>query len=188
LSRWPIVEEQTVALPDPDQRGSGRIVLSTRIAAPGGTLSFFSAHLDSHPAASAARVVQVTSLARLVSRADRSVYPPVVTGDFNAEAQSDEMRLLEGHLTAPVVPGQVLVNAWRYASAGCVEPTWDPTNPHVATTGEPAAVVDHILVGTPSRGGAGRVLAVWRFGSARRRGIWPSDHAGVAARLQAAPT
>jgi endonuclease/exonuclease/phosphatase family metal-dependent hydrolase len=42
-------------------------------------------------------------------------HPPVLTGDFNAVPDSDEMRLLGGMRTAPAEPGQVLLDAWEYA-------------------------------------------------------------------------
>jgi endonuclease/exonuclease/phosphatase family metal-dependent hydrolase len=185
LSRWPILESAAVDLPHTEARNLGNTALAASIAAPGGTLYFATTQLDSHPAASAARVEQVSTLARMVDSAPATTFPPVVTGDFNAVAESDEMRLLEGHLTAPVVPGQVLVNAWRYATPYDHGPTWDPRNPHVAATGEPAARIDHILVGLPTEGGTGRVVDVARFGTRPERGVWPSDHAGVAARLAA---
>lgn len=34
---------------------------------------------------------------------------------LNAEPDADEVRLLCGHNKTPVVPGLVLVDAWRYA-------------------------------------------------------------------------
>jgi endonuclease/exonuclease/phosphatase family metal-dependent hydrolase len=183
VSRWPILDSRAFDLPFGARGNYGRTVLAAVIDVPGGTLPFFSTQLDSHPADSAVRVTQVTRLARLVSDHRSATYPPVVAGDFNAIAESDEMRLLEGHLTDPVVPGQVLVDAWRYAPAGESGATWDRRNPHVAATGEPAARIDHILVGLPSALGAGRVLDVARFGTDPVHGVWPSDHAGVTARL-----
>ena len=44
--------------------------------------------------------------------------PVVVLGDMNAEPDSDEIRLLCGHKTAPAREGFVLVDAWRYAAEG----------------------------------------------------------------------
>jgi endonuclease/exonuclease/phosphatase family metal-dependent hydrolase len=183
LSRWPILGSAVIDLPHGAAGDQGRMALSASIAAPGGTLPFFTTQLDSHPASSAVRVDQVTALARMVHSTSVASFPPVVTGDFNAGPESDEMRLIEGHLTAPVVPGQVLVNAWRYAPSSDDGATWDPRNPYVAATGEPAARIDHILVGLPTPAGAGRVLEVKRFGAHPVRGVWPSDHAGVVVRL-----
>jgi endonuclease/exonuclease/phosphatase family metal-dependent hydrolase len=82
-------------------------------------------------------------------------FPPVVTGDLNAEPDADEVRL-----------------------------TWDRRNPYVAATGEPSARIDYVLVGLPTAGGAGRVRSAPLIGDQPVRGVWPSDHAGVLAELQ----
>jgi endonuclease/exonuclease/phosphatase family metal-dependent hydrolase len=66
----------------------------------------------------------------------------ILTGDLNAEPDSDEVRLLSGHKTAPAVPGQVFVDAWLYADPSARGCTWDRTNPAVDATGEPNARID----------------------------------------------
>jgi len=103
----------------------------------------------------------------------------VLAGDLNAEPDSDEVRLLCGHKTAPVVPGHVLVDAWRWADPGDPGWTWDRRNPHVAATGEPSARIDHVLVGPPTSDGRGAVLGARLAGNAPVEGVWPSDHAAV---------
>ena len=110
----------------------------------------------------------------------------VLTGDMNAEPDSDEMRLLGGHKTAPSEPGLVLVDAWRYADPALRPWTWDRANPHVAATMEPSARIDYILVGPPRSDGRGHVRSIRRIGDAPVRGVWPSDHAGLVAELGAA--
>jgi endonuclease/exonuclease/phosphatase family metal-dependent hydrolase len=111
-------------------------------------------------------------------------FPPVVTGDLNAEPDADELRLLGGHKTAPVVPGQILVDAWSYADPRTPGWTWDRRNPYVAATGEPSARIDYVLVGLPTASGAGQVRSLRRIGDQPVNGVWPSDHAGVLAELQ----
>jgi hypothetical protein len=91
-----------------------------------------------------------------------------------------------GHKTAPMVPGLVLVDAWRYADPMSPGWTWDRPNPYVAATGEPSARIDNVLVGLP------RPLAPIRVESVRLIGDQPpgwhlaSDHAGVLAEFQPA--
>jgi hypothetical protein len=53
----------------------------------------------------------------------------VVTGDLNAEPDADEIRLLGGYKTAPVVPGLVLVDAWSYVDPMTPGWTWDRRRP-----------------------------------------------------------
>ena len=65
------------------------------------------------------------------------------------------------HKTAPVVPGLVLVDAWRYADPMSPGWTWDRPNPYVAATGEPSARIDNVLVGC---------LGLWRRSGWSRSG------------------
>src|SRR5438876_587895 len=82
--------------------------------------------------------------------------------------------LVGGDLTEPVVPGQVLLNAWQFAGPGDPGYTWDRRNPHVAEGPEPSGRIDHIWVGLryTSRG-PGHVRSVRLAGDAPIEGIWP---------------
>jgi endonuclease/exonuclease/phosphatase family metal-dependent hydrolase len=181
LSRWPLTHAEHEPLP-----GHGTEawpVLHAVIDAPSGPVPVFCTHLHSHPAGSAARTVQVSHLARYV--ADRAIdggHPPVLAGDFNALPESDEIRLLEGVLTAPSVDGQVLLDSWRYADPSAAGHTWDRRNPHVAATGEPGGRIDYVFVGPPA-GGRGAVRSVRLAGAHPERGTWPSDHFAVLVEL-----
>nr|WP_202885704.1 endonuclease/exonuclease/phosphatase family protein [Kribbella sandramycini] len=180
LSRWPIAEREAVHLSGDD----GRTALLARIRTPYGDLPFFTTQLTSTVGASAQRCGQVAELCRLIAeRSAGCAYPAVLTGDLNAEPQSDEIRLLGGHLTAPVVPGLVLVDAWRYAEDAEAGLTWQRKNPHVAAGLEPDARIDYVHVGLPSATGAGAVKGVRVLADAPVNGVWPSDHAAVLAEL-----
>lgn len=181
LSRWPIGERAVLPLPAGDARPEGRTALHARLDADV-PIPVFTTQFNSHPAQSAVRVAQVRSLAGFVAGHRGTGFPPIVTGDLNAEPDSDEVRLLCGHKTAPAHPDLVLVDAWRYAAAEQAEWTWDRRNAHVAATREPSARIDYILVGLPTAAG-GAVRAAARIGDAMTAGVWPSDHAGVAAEL-----
>ncbi|MEO3841877.1 endonuclease/exonuclease/phosphatase family protein [Streptomyces sp. B22F1] len=185
LSRWPITEQDTAVLPAGEEEPDGQQALYARVAAPGGvTVPFFTTHLISYPHASATRTAQVSALARFVhERRGDGDFPPVVTGDFNAEPDSDEMRLLCGTKTAPAVRGQVLLDAWRYAHPTAVGATWDLVNPYAARTLEWHTRIDYVLVGPPGPVGEGHVRDVRRAGDGPVDGVWPSDHCAVVADL-----
>ncbi|GAA2354969.1 endonuclease/exonuclease/phosphatase family protein [Streptomyces carpaticus] len=186
LSRWPVEESAVVPLPRGDGPDEGRVALYARIAAPGGPVPFFTTHLHSGPAGSGVRCAQVRTLARLVAdRRGGGAFPPVVTGDFNAEPDSDEIRLLGGRLTAPAVPGQMLLDAWRYAGPGQPSATWDTANPYLADGLGLDIRVDYIHTGLPAADGTGRVRSVRRAGDGPVDGVWPSDHFAVVAELEA---
>lgn len=190
LSKWPITTWSETPLPVLD--GQERLALHATVAAPGGRLPFFTTHF-SHPAgASATRVAQAHTLASFVAAhtSPDDPYPPVVTGDLNAEPDSDELRLLGGVLTTSAVPGLVLLDAWRFAPDGTPGHTWDHRNLYLAEDPYPDARIDYVLVG-PARAGRGRVRGVRLAGDAAvslpaeaaGAGVWPSDHFAVVADL-----
>lgn len=171
LSRWPVREQATLLLPAPAELADGRMALYARLAAPSYDVPFFTTHLTSADDASAVRCEQVSALAEFVAahRGD-TVFPAVVTGDFNAEPDSPEVRLLGDH---------ALYDAWTHAAPSTPSATWNPAGPN------PYARIDYLHVGPPGPGGIGRVRAVRRAGAAPVAGVWPSDHTAVAADLSA---
>ncbi len=181
LSRWPLRVVQEHALPPGDAADEGRTALAVVVEHPDGPWPVVTTHLSSDPAHSAVRVEQVRGVARvladLTAQAGPQALPGLVAGDFNAEPDSDEMRLISGLLTAPPVPGQVLVDAWRMRRDDDPGWTWRRENAYLAT-GNPDARIDHVLVGLRA--------VVTDVGLVGERpvdlggdAVWPSDHAGV---------
>jgi endonuclease/exonuclease/phosphatase family metal-dependent hydrolase len=184
LSRWPISAQAQVDLPIGDLVDEGRVAVHARIDAPGGTLPMFTTHLTYGLGRSQVRTEQVRALAEFVAgHAADCAYPPVVTGDFNAEPGSDEIRLLGGVVTAPAVPGLVLIDAWRYADPGNPGFTWDRRNGYLASSIIPDSRIDYILAGL-SRHGRGHLRSAKLAGAAPVGNVWPSDHFAVVAELQ----
>jgi endonuclease/exonuclease/phosphatase family metal-dependent hydrolase len=183
LSRWPIVEQAEISLPPTDDHP--RLGLHALVDTPSGRLPFFTTHFSHQLGASAVRLAQARVLAGFIARhgVDHP-WPPVVTGDLNAEPDSDELRLLGGILTPPAVPGLVLVDAWRYADPDqpATGHTWVRGNPYRADDPTPDARIDHILVGLPGTG-YGRIRSARLAGNRPADGVWPSDHFAVVADL-----
>lgn len=185
LSRWPITARNVLRLPAPPDIDDGRLALYARLDAPDHPVPFFTTHLASPLHASAVRCQQVTALSEFIAthRAGTD-FPPIVTGDFNALPDSDEIRLFNGVRTAPAVPGQSFFDTWDYADPGIPGATWDITNPYVHPGLGPSARIDYIHVGAPAGPeGEGTVRAVRRAGAGPVDGVWPSDHAAVVADL-----
>ena len=180
LSRWPLRDVHTEVLP---AGGQAQVLLSVVIDTPAGSLRCVTTHLTPSLTASAQRVAQVRALARHVATADVTDLPPVVVGDFNAEPASDEMRLLEGHLTAPAEPGLLLADTWRWATGSdrWDGATWRPDNPAVAARGEPPSRVDHVLPRPRAgpRAGRGRGRGAVSVTEARDGASARPDHAGA---------
>ena len=182
LSRRPITGTEHETL-EAGELADGRTILFAAVETAAGTVPFFTTQLSSPPDQSALRCAQVAQVSRFIARHAGGGLPPVLTGDLNAEPDSDEIRLLCGHKTAPAVPGQVLVDAWRYADPAEPGDTWDRRNPFVRATHEPSSRIDYVLVGPPGKDGAGHVVRAWRGGAEPVAGVWPSDHAAVVAEL-----
>jgi endonuclease/exonuclease/phosphatase family metal-dependent hydrolase len=184
LSRWPIASHTQARLPAGQIEDERRVAVHARIETPDGALPVFTTHLTYGPGLSRVRTAQARALARFVTQhAADCAYPPVVTGDLNAEPGSDELRLLGGLLTSPAVPGLVLIDAWRYAEPADPGFTWDHRNGYQAASVIPDSRIDYILVGLP-RHRRGKVRSVQLAGTAPVDGIWPSDHFAVVADLE----
>ena len=162
LSRRPITGTGHKTL-EAGELADRRTILFAAVKTPAGTVPFFTTQLSSPPDQSALRCAQVAQVAASSPGSGRRL-PPVLTGDLNAEPDSDEIRMLCGHKTAPAVPGQVLVDAWRYAEPGPGD-TWDRSNPFVRATHEPSSRIDYVLVGPPGKDGAGHVVRAWPGGA-----------------------
>ncbi|HET6635159.1 MAG TPA: endonuclease/exonuclease/phosphatase family protein [Streptomyces sp.] len=185
LSRRPIAERDVVELPARPGDDDGRLALYARIDGPTHQVPFFTTHLTSDIDASAIRCQQVKALVEFVaSHSDGTDFPPVITGDFNAWPDSDEVRRFGGYKTAPAVPGQVFLDAWAYADPAQPSATWNAANPYVAAGFEPSVRIDYIHLGPPGPEGLGSVTAVRRVGDEPVGGVWPSDHAAVLADLR----
>jgi endonuclease/exonuclease/phosphatase family metal-dependent hydrolase len=186
LSRWPITRTSTYALPT-GAGDAGRTALFALVTEPAGPVPFFTTQLTSAVGNSALRSDQVRALARIVVEESPERASPLVTGDFNAEPDSDEIRLLGGHKTPPAVPGLVLLDAWRYADPTASGFTWDRLNPAVLATGEPDARIDYVFLGhRASSDSAPRVRSAALAGNEPIDGVWPSDHAAVVVELELA--
>lgn len=178
VARWPITDSVTVELPV-SGRDEGRTALLAHIATPDIPLLVVTTQLTSAPHRSAARCEQVRRLAAAVVEHRRPDELVVVTGDLNAEPDSDEVRLLCGHKTAPAVDGFVLLDAWRFADRQDPGWTWDRRNPHVAATGEPDSRIDYVLISPHPDLGIPGVSGVRTIGEGTPGAPWPSDHLGV---------
>ncbi len=183
LSRWPIKRHDSIMLYGKKETGEGRGALFAEIDGPRGLIPVFSTHLNWKFEHSHIRQRQVTDLARFVDSARPLSFPPIVCGDFNAEPQSEEIRMLKGLTTCPV-EGLFFHDAWSVAGGTGAGMTWDNANPYVAVKLEPDRRIDYILVGWPEARGAGHILKCKVTGHEPVDDVWPSDHHAVLAELR----
>ncbi len=95
-SRFPILESEAIALPDAGD-GERRCALSATLDSPLGPLSFTCTHLHWKFRHGEVRERQVQAVCDLVLRRRlRGGFPSILVGDFNAEAESAEIRFVTG--------------------------------------------------------------------------------------------
>ncbi len=100
LARAPVAEVRVLALPEP-RPGDARILLSGQVATDGGPIWVHTTHLHYRLDDGVAREHQVVAIdgeLRALGR-DNTSPPQILCGDFNATADSDELRFLRGLTT-----------------------------------------------------------------------------------------
>ena len=194
LSRWPIDDSHVWALPtaeDPDDPIPSMMPWELVHARTAG-LDVFTTHLAPAPSHGRHRRLQVLEIDKLIrqTRGDldahnfgvqRSAMPPILTGDFNAEPDSDEVRFLKG-LTVFNERTTFFQDAWvvagddgsGYTSDWRTHPLSDMLNIHRKR-------IDYVFVGDPFRraGNAGRVLDCQVIATEPITGVQASDHRGL---------
>ena len=196
LSRWPVDESHLWALPVADDPADPLPAMMPweLIHARTAGLDIFTTHLAPAPTHGRHRQLQVLDIDKRVRHvrgdldvmefgSQRSAMPPIITGDFNAEPDSDEIRFLKG-LT--VLDGRTTFYQDAWAVAGDDGPGYTSdwrTHELSAMLNIHRKRIDYILVGDPFRrlGDAGRVLDCRVVANQPITGVQASDHCGVVA-------
>lgn len=195
LSRWPIDDRNTYALPLADNpedeylTGMPWELLHARTAG----LDIFTTHLAAAPSHGRHRQVQVQAIERHVReiRGDRDGFddfpnprqpmPAILTGDFNAEPDSDEIRYLKG-FTALGGNTVYWQDAWATAGDGGQGLTQDwRTHELAASLNVHRKRIDYVFVGDPflRKDNGGRVVSATVVADEPLTGVQASDHCGL---------
>ena len=184
LSRWPLTGIEHRDLGDRERQGGDRgRVLFARAEGPRGPVQVFGTTLGWKLGHSRQRQDQVRDLGGFVRKVTDVEAPVVIGGDFNADPQSDEIRMLTGR--APVAaPGLVFYDAWEVAGDGTSGVTWSRENPWTRPVLWPDRRIDYIFSAWPRAGGAGHPVHCELLGTEPVDGVLPSDHYGLVADLR----
>jgi endonuclease/exonuclease/phosphatase family metal-dependent hydrolase len=190
LSRWPITDSEVIALPATEGTQELRTCVRADIDGPRGALQVFSTHLNWRFDQSDVRQDQVRAICSFIdeSRPEGGRdHPPILCGDFNADPDSDEIRMLNGRAATPV-PKLVFHDAWevagRASESSATGATWSNDNPYAKLDLEPDRRIDYVFVGWPKAGGAGHVTRCTVEGLEPVDGVVPSDHLAVLAEVR----
>jgi endonuclease/exonuclease/phosphatase family metal-dependent hydrolase len=190
LSRFPILEHRTLALPDarPDE---ARGLLSARLETPAGAIWFHTTHLHYRLDDGVAREHQVVAIDEAIRALGRTPAdaPQILCGDFNATPDADEMRFLRGLHT---LAGRRThwQDAWLRQHPHDDGVTWSSENEHTRPLRslDIDRRIDYVLVTSRKKDGRGtvhrcEVVLADREGSGADA-ICASDHFGVLADVQ----
>lgn len=184
LSRYPLTGVRTLRLPALDT-GERRSMLCAFADTPLGRLPVFVTHLSWRLDHGRVRLAQVRAVQEQIDELapfGGELLPPVLMGDLNSDAESDEMRFLRG---LSVVDGRstYYADAWLYAGDGTAGYTYDRRNDFARTVREPSRRIDYILVRRPDPVLRGEpVHASLAFTTPEvymGERVWPSDHFGL---------
>ena len=186
LSRWPITRSETLPLPvDPAGKFEEcRTIVFAEIDGPRGMFQVFNTHLNWRLDQSAVRQIQVKAIFDAVDQRRPRTYPAIVTGDFNAAPDTDEIRMMTGKTATPV-EGMLFHDAWEATDGSpTAGNTWANENAYALLDLEPSRRIDYVFAGWPKAGGAGHAVSCRRVCTELIDGVVPSDHYGVLAELR----
>jgi endonuclease/exonuclease/phosphatase family metal-dependent hydrolase len=175
MSRWPIQRESSHTC------GAARVQFA-ELAGPRGPIQVFGLVMDAWWFdQSEARQQAIQQLLSCIDELQNEA-PLVLCGDFNADPDSDEIRMLTGRMAAPV-PGLSFYDAWEVAGLTPGH-TWSNSNPWATQLLWPDRRIDYIFSAAPRVGGAGHPMYAELLGRAPVNNTYPSDHYALRADLR----
>jgi endonuclease/exonuclease/phosphatase family metal-dependent hydrolase len=175
MSRWPIQRESSHTC------GAARVQFA-ELAGPRGPIQVFGLVMDAWWFdQSEARQQAIQQLLSCIDELQNRA-PLVLCGDFNADPDSDEIRMLTGRMAAPV-PGLSFYDAWEVAGLTPGH-TWSNSNPWATQLLWPDRRIDYIFSAAPRVGGAGHPMDAELLGRAPVNNTYPSDHYALRADLR----
>ncbi|MBT2532964.1 endonuclease/exonuclease/phosphatase family protein [Arthrobacter sp. ISL-48] len=177
MSRWPISTTSISTF------GALRVQYA-EIDGPRGPIQMYGVVMDAWWLdESRARQEAVRGLLAHVHAAQDDRIPLVLCGDFNADPDSDEIRMMTGRAAAPA-PGLSFYDAWEVAGDGTRGCTWSNENAWATQLLWPERRIDYVFTAAPRRGGAGHPLRAAILGTSPVHGLYPSDHYAVQADIR----
>jgi endonuclease/exonuclease/phosphatase family metal-dependent hydrolase len=177
MSRWPIRRESSLTF-------GGARVQAAELSGPRGPIQVYGLVMDAWWFdQSQDRQDAVRDLLTYVNEAQDKQAPLLVCGDFNADPDSDEIRMVTGRTTAPA-PGLSFYDAWEVAGPGGPGHTWSNSNPWATQLLWPNRRIDYIFSAAPRPGGAGHPRQAALLDTGQVNGTYASDHYAVQSDLR----
>jgi len=185
LSRWPIAQSRMLELPRAGTE-ERRTLLFAEIDSPYGRIPFFVTHLNWKFEEGHVREAQVREIVRAIDGlAAPDAFPAILVGDFNAEAEADEIRFLRGLTSLGGSRRVYFQDAFAIAGDGSPGFTFTRRNSFAGPLREPDRRIDYVFVRGRDERFRGEPLEARVCFDAPVDGCFPSDHFGVVAELRA---
>jgi endonuclease/exonuclease/phosphatase family metal-dependent hydrolase len=177
ISKYPINNYSSYLIPTEKEFNENRTLLHAEVMYENNKMNIFCTHLNYKYDQSDIRKKQVTYILEHMSKLDKTEFPSILCGDFNADPNSDEIRLILG-LSSPI-NRTVLRDSWQLVNPDNHGYTWSNENNFARKTLEPNRRIDYIFVGAPGKNGLGHPLESCLIGNVEKDGLYPSDHFGI---------
>ena len=181
ISRYPINEHTIHYMPTKPDFDEKRLLLHAKIKYNDLDLNVMCTHLNYKYEHQNIREDQVQFILEYISKLKKTKFPIILCGDFNADPNSDEIRLITGHRKP--INQTVLRDAWVITNPYDQGFTWSNKNTYAKKTLEFDRRIDYIFVGRAGKNGIGQPIKSVLVGNNEKNNIFPSDHFGIITHL-----
>ena len=182
ISKYPISKHQSLLIPIDEKFNENRTLLHAEILYENYKVNVLCTHLNYKYNQSDIRLQQVRYILEYISNLEKTEFPNILCGDFNADPLSDEIKIIIG-LSNPV-NRTVLRDTWQITNPNDQGYTWSNKNTFAKKTLESDRRIDYIFIGKPGLNGLGHPVKSCLIGNKEKDGIYPSDHFGIIAHLE----
>ena len=181
ISKYPIKNHSVNYMSAEPEFDEKRLLLHAQILYNEINLDVMCTHLNYKYEHQHVREDQVKFILEYISKLKKNTFPVILCGDFNADPNSDEIRLITGHRKS--INGTVLRDSWVITNPKDHGFTWSNKNSYAKKTLEFDRRIDYIFVGKASPTGMGYPLSSFLVGTEENNSIFPSDHFGIMTHL-----
>ena len=182
ISKFPILNSSSHLIPTAVAFNENRTLLHSVVNYNSCKIDILCTHLNYKYNQSDIRQNQVNFILEYISNLEKSEFPIILCGDFNADPLSDEIMQITG-LKSPI-KRTVLRDAWQITNCDESGYTWSNKNSYAKRNLEVDRRIDYIFVGIPAKRGVGHPLKSVLVGTSPKDSVYPSDHFGIMTYLE----
>lgn len=182
ISKYPISNYQIYLIPTDEEFNENRTLLHAEVLYEKYKINVLCTHLNYKYNQSDVRQKQVKFILKYISNFEKTEFPNILCGDFNADPNSDEIRTITG-LCNPI-NRTVLRDAWQITNPDDQGFTWSNKNNYARKSLEANRRIDYIFVGSPGINGLGQPIESFLVGNKEKDKLYASDHFGIISYLE----